>query len=249
MSNTAATPGHGAERDALADAAVAGVRAGMVVGLGTGRAAARGVRALARRGDLDPSGMTCVSTSEATTALATQLGLRVVALSAVERVDFLFDGADEVSPDGLMIKGGGGAMTRERIVAALCRASGGRCVYMIDAGKLSPRLGERARLPVEVVPMAAAQVGRALSMRGLRSDVRRGPSGAEFVTDNAGLVLDAHIPEACNVHELAAWLKAMAGVIDHGLFLNECDELLVEHPPTGEVQRRPGPAKAATQTM
>jgi ribose 5-phosphate isomerase A len=229
----------------------------MVVGLGTGRAAARGVRALAARADLDRTAITCVSTSEATTALAAQLGLRVVALPVVSRVDHLFDGADEVSPDGLMIKGGGGAMTRERIVAALCGASGGRCVYMIDAGKLSRRLGERAKLPIEVVPMAAAQVGRALRARGLESDVRRVPGGAEFITDNAGLVLDATLPTGCDVHELAAWLKAMAGVIDHGLFLSECDELLVEQQPLGEVQRRSGPGRvrpagpvnAATQTM
>jgi ribose 5-phosphate isomerase A len=218
--------------DQLAQAAVQPVTTGMVVGLGTGRAAARGIRALAARAAREGLVLTCVATSAASEAMARGLGLVVNDLRSVERVDYLFDGADEIDPGLAMIKGGGGAMTRERLVAHVCLASGGRCVYIADESKMVHRLGERRLLPVEVLPMAASHVLARLDELGLKARVRATDTGAEFVTDNAGLVLDAQLPEEWSTRlrlaELADELKGLSGVIDHGLFLTEASEVIVE---------------------
>lgn len=218
--------------DALAQAAVAPVVSGMLVGLGTGRAAARGVSALAYRVATEGLKVACVATSKATEHLAGQLGLRLVDASTVASVDYLFDGADEVDPRCRMIKGGGGAMTRERIIAGMCASAR---VYMIDEGKLSPRLGHRARLPIEVLPLARQLAALRLEEIGLEGAYRLEPGQREeFITDNGGLVLDAPLPEALWASDqalttLAERIRAVPGVIDHGLFLGECQRLLVEH--------------------
>jgi len=216
-------------QDALAQAAVAPIEAGMLVGLGTGRAAARAVQALALRVATSGLRVSCVATSKATEKLAGELGLRLIEPSGVSRVDYLFDGADEVDPGLRMTKGGGGAMTRERIIAAMAW----RRVYMIDEGKLVARLGERAKLPVEVVTTARQLVARVLEELGLEGTYRVLPGGREeFLTDNGALVLDAKLPEAMSgaagLETLAVRLRAVPGVVDHGLFLRECEELLVE---------------------
>lgn len=222
--------------DALAQAAVSEVRTGMVVGLGTGRAAARGVRALAARVAEEGLAVTCVSTSRATDELALELGLRVIDLNDAPggRVDLLFDGADEVDPGLMMIKGGGGAMTRERIVAHAAR----RRIYMVGSEKLSPRLGTRFRLPVEVLPLARRLVERELEALELEGTWRQRPmsgTGAttDYLTDNGNAVIDVTLPApiAANPEELMdleADIKALPGVVDHGLFLLECQTLLVE---------------------
>jgi len=230
--------------DALAAAAVAGVRTGMVVGLGTGRAASRGVRALAERVRGERLSVTCVSTSRATDDLAAELGLTVVDLNTVDRVDLLFDGADEVDPSLYMIKGGGGAMTRERIVAH----AAGRRVYMVDSGKLTPRLGTRFRVPVEVLPMARRLVERELDEQmELEGSWRQRPmtgsaATTDFVTDNGNLIIDVTLPAPLasrreELFGLDADLKQLPGVVDHGLFLMECQTLVVEWP-DGRVETR-----------
>jgi ribose 5-phosphate isomerase A len=224
--------------DALAQAAIAPIRSGMVVGLGTGRAAARCVRALGDRARAERLDITCVVTSKATEALARELGLRVVSLNSVDHVDYLFDGADEVDPQLRMIKGGGGAMTRERIVAHACIASGGRTTFVIDDTKLVPRLGHARLLPVEVLPDARELVSRELRRMGLTSTQR-----AAITTDNGGEVLDATLPAGSDLESLAAQLKALPGMIDHGLFLIECHRLLVEDA-GGHVSERQSPRTA-----
>lgn len=228
--------------DALAAAAIEPITSGMVVGLGTGRAAARAVRALGERAARERLTLTCVSTSRATAELAASLGLRVVDLNEVERIDYLFDGADEVD-DGLrMIKGGGAAMTRERIVARVCLDSGGTCVYLVDGSKLSARLGARRAVPVEVLPLARWSVRRTLEALGIASTLRTGESGQPILTDNGGEVLDAALPSARAgpgaLDGLASSIKALPGVVDHGLFLTECRVLLVEHHGGTQVERR-----------
>jgi len=221
--------------DQLAVQAVAGVKSGMVVGLGTGRAASRGVRALADRVRAEKLELRCVSTSRATDDLAAELGLVVVDLNSVDRVDLLFDGADEVDPNLFMIKGGGGAMTRERIVAH----AASRRVYMVDSGKLTPRLGTRFRVPVEVLPMAKGLVERELDgqmeLEGTWRQRALTGTGAstDYLTDNGNLVFDLVLPPniAANQEELFtldADIKQLPGVVDHGLFLMECETLLVE---------------------
>jgi ribose 5-phosphate isomerase A len=221
--------------DQLAIMALAPVRSGMTVGLGTGRAAARGIRTLAHRARAEGLRLTCVSTSLASAQLATELGLRVVELPEVDRVDLLFDGADEVDPDLHMLKGGGGAMTREKIVAEFCLASGGRTVYLIDESKLSPRLGTLRRLPIEVIRMAVGGVRRALERRGLEPQTRVAADGSPVLTDQRNLILDATLPPAVVVEGeglagLSDWLDRLTGVVDHGLFLSQAQELLIERP-------------------
>ncbi|MCA9293530.1 MAG: ribose 5-phosphate isomerase A [Phycisphaerales bacterium] len=209
--------------DALAHEAVAPIRSGMVVGLGTGRAAARGIKALAGRVEQEQLDVRCVATSRASHELAVALGLQLKDLGDVGRLDYLFDGADEFD-DGLrMLKGGGGAMTQERIAA---RASG-RCVYMVQAEKRVSRLGERCKLGVEVLPTARASAMAVLSRHGLHAQVRQQESGAEFITDNGNIVLDAPLP-AIELEPLAHCLDATPGVVGHGLFLGEADVILIE---------------------
>ena len=223
--------------DALAVAAVAGIRGGMMVGLGTGRAATRGIRALAERAKADRLDLRCVATSKASADLATQLGLRVEAMEGVESVDYLFDGADEVDPQLRMIKGRGGAMTREKIVAQASRHR----VYLVQTDKLVQRLGEKAPLPIEVLQFGLASTRRALAALGLNGVLRLGENGSVYQTDNGNPVLDAPLPVSLTPERVAAALAGLSGVVGHGLFLDEADVVLSEDP-QGRVtsQKRPG---------
>ncbi|MFT3685585.1 MAG: ribose-5-phosphate isomerase RpiA [Phycisphaerales bacterium] len=226
--------------DKLAQQAVAGIKSGMVVGLGTGRAASRGVRALAERVQAEKLDLRCVSTSRATDELAVELGLRLVDLNSVQGVDILFDGADEVDPNLFMIKGGGGAMTRERIVAH----AAAKRIYMIDSSKLTPRLGTRFKVPIEVLPLAKALVQRELEdhmdFEGVwRQRAMSGTgSSIDYLTDNGNLIFDLTLAaeiaaDKDDLFALDSDLKQLPGVLDHGLFLMECETLLVEWPDGG----------------
>ncbi len=218
--------------DPLAERAVVGVRAGMTVGLGTGRAATRAIHALAAKVARERLEITCVATSVASHDLGLKLGLKVIPMERAVSVDFLFDGADEVDPQLRMVKGRGGAMTREKIVAAAVKphARGGLAVgrlYLIDDAKLVQRLGEKMPLPIEVMRFGLASVTRRLADLGLAGPVRQ-KDGKEYLTDNGNLVIDATLPGTRPPEEFARELDAMEGVIDHGLFLVEADEVLVE---------------------
>jgi ribose 5-phosphate isomerase A len=214
--------------DPLATAALEPVTTGMIVGLGTGRAASRAIEALARRVRADDLQITCVATSRASEVLATKLGLRILPMESVERVDYLFDGADEVDPSLRMIKGRGRAMTREKIVA---HAASQR-TYLVQATKLVERLGETAPLPIEVLRFALATTRRALRDRGIEAALR-----ASETTDDGNPILDAALPRGIDIAALAVALDAMPGVVGHGLFLTEADRVLVEDA-TGQVSRR-----------
>lgn len=219
--------------DLLASHAVEPVQNGMLVGLGTGRAATRGIHALARRVNDEGLKVECVATSESSAALARELGLTVLAFAEVARVDYLFDGADEVSPDLAMLKGRGGAMTREKIVAH----ASGRRVYLIDESKLVSRIGERFPLPIEVLPFALASVREALRAIGLDGPIRKREDDREYHTDNGFLVIDATIREDADARRLNESLAHIDGVLGHGLFLREADEVLVESHDRASVKR------------
>lgn len=214
--------------DLLAIAAVEPVTSGMIVGLGTGRTATRAIEALARRVRVEQLDIACVATSRVSEGLATRLGLRVVAMDGVERVDYLFDGADEVDPSLRMIKGRGGAMTREKIVAQAATQR----TYLVQSTKLVERLGQTAPLPIEVMQFGLATTLRALRERGLDGAVRAG-----FATDDGNPVFDATLPPAIEVDTLALALNAMAAVVGHGLFLREADVVLIEDA-SGQVSSR-----------
>src|SRR6185437_17134878 len=160
-------------------AAVEQVEAGSIVGVGTGSTVNCFIDALGAVRDRVAG---AVSSSEASTARLRALGVRVLAAGDVERLGVYIDGADEIDHAGCMIKGGGGALTREKIVADLAD----RFVCIADESKLVDRLG-RFPLPIEVVPMAVAQVSRRFVALGGDPRVREG-----FVTDNGGVIIDVH---------------------------------------------------------
>jgi ribose 5-phosphate isomerase A len=211
--------------DALAEAAVNEITPGMIVGLGTGRTASRAIGALAERVRSDKLDIRCIPTSHATETLARALGLKLVDFAMIERVDYLFDGADEVDPQMRMIKGGGGAFIRERIVAQ----AADKRVYIIDETKLVDRLGQRTTLPVGVMAFGLASVRQRLRDLGLHGVVRRTLDGHLYLTDNGSLVIDVTLEDR-DVEELDCALNGIPGVIDHGLFLHEADEIIIETP-------------------
>lgn len=218
--------------DPLASAAVEPVVSGMIVGLGTGRAAARAIEALAFRRERDGLILHCVATSHASAELAASLGLRVLPMEDLSRVDYLFDGADEVDRALRMIKGRGGAMTREKIVA---RASARR-VYLVQSEKVVERLGERCPLPIEVLAFGAAATVAEIQSLKMGGEWRMNSNAKPYITDNGNPVFDARLPGAIDLPALRSALDAIPGVVGHGLFLNEADEVLVEDRERGAVR-------------
>lgn len=209
--------------DALADAAVAEITSGMTVGLGTGRTASRAIQALAERVRNEKLDIKCVPTSHVTETLARALGLTLIDFAMLEKIDYLFDGADEVDPQMRMLKGAGGAFIRERIVAHAAT----RRVYIVDENKLVDRLGQRTTLSVGVMAFGMASIRDHLRKLSLQGVVRRTLDGHLFLTDNGCLIVDVSLDDR-DTDELECSLNAVPGVIDHGLFLDEADEIIVE---------------------
>ena len=186
-------------------AALAYVEPGSIVGVGTGSTVNCFIDALATL----PGGVAgAVSSSEASTARLRAIGVRVLEASEVEQLAVYIDGADEIDGSGCMIKGGGGALTREKIVADLAA----RFVCIADGSKLVVRLG-RFPLPVEVVPMAAAQIARRFVKLGGRPQLRKG-----VVTDNGGSILDIHGLSIDDPAALEAEVSQWPGVVCCGIF-------------------------------
>jgi len=186
-------------------AAIAYVVPGSIVGVGTGSTVNCFIDALAT---MPRPVAGAVSSSEASTARLAALGIRVLAASEVESLPVYIDGADEIDASGCMIKGGGGALTREKIVADLAV----RFVCIADESKLVERLG-RFPLPVEVIPMAAAQVGRRFVALGATPRLRPG-----FVSDNGGTIIDVHGLVIDDPAALEAEINQWAGVVCCGIF-------------------------------
>ena len=209
--------------DALALAAIAGIQSGMVVGLGTGLTAARAIRALAHRYKEEKLDIDCVSTSMSTEALAKELGLPTVPFADIEVVDYHFDGANEVDYRMRMLKGHHGAITRQRLVAEVSQ----HCVYLAHEDKLVHHLGTKTLLAVTIIPFGIASIRARLRSMGLSGVVRCNMDGEMFISEGGGVVLDIRLPER-DVEELANELDHVAGVVDHGLFLCEADEVLIE---------------------
>ena len=201
------------DKRAAAEAAVREVQPGMLVGLGTGSTAAEAIRLIGE------SGVTieAVATSEASAALARLVGIRVRDFAEVSRVDLTIDGADAIDPQFRAMKGAGGAMLREKVVAA----ASDRMVVIADASKRVDTIAV-AKLPVEVLPFARSYVEAA--MRPMFAEVAvRGGQGGAYRTDNGNIVIDCHAPMLADWDRLAAWLGSVPGVAGHGLFLGEVD--------------------------
>ena len=198
-----------------AEAAVAEVRPGMMVGLGTGSTAAHMIRALGRMA-ADGLAIDAVATSVASAELARGLGIRVHDFAAVGRVDLTIDGADEIDDRLLVVKGAGGAMLREKCVAA----ASDRMLVIADGAKRVSAIGA-ARVPVEVLPFAQGFVTRVLAERA--DPALRMAGGDPYRTDQGMLVVDCLFGDLSDPHGTAAWLQAIPGVLGHGLFLSEVD--------------------------
>ncbi len=223
-------------RDQLAQAAVEAITHRMVVGLGTGRAATRAIRALAdriERGGL--SHIRAVATSNSSARLAKELGIEVLEMRDTISVDLLFDGADEFDDQMRMIKGGGGAMTREKIVAYAAR----RRIYLVQSAKRAERLGDSFRVPVEVLEFALGVLTARFEWLGLDPMLRLDEQGSPVRTDSGNLIVDLRMPpdpeqetdnrNAMNPEMFRAALNSMPGIVEHGLFLEEADEIIVEN--------------------
>ncbi|WP_294308661.1 ribose-5-phosphate isomerase RpiA [uncultured Sphingomonas sp.] len=198
-----------ADKRLAAAAAVDEVCDNMLVGLGTGSTAAHVIALLAERG----LGIETVATSRASAELAERLGLKVRPFDEVARVDLAIDGADAIDADLCAVKGAGGAMLREKIVAA----AADRMIVIADGSKRVERLGS-TKLPIEILPFARAFAVERLSGLFERLDER-----TAYRTDNGNIVVDGHGWNDADLPGLAAALAAIPGVVGHGLFLSEID--------------------------
>ncbi len=214
-------------KQAAAEKAVEFVRSGMVVGLGTGSTAVfatRRIGALLKAGTL--TDIIGFPTSKETADEALKAGIPLLDAECPQPVDLTIDGADEVDPQLDLIKGGGGALTREKIVAEASR----REIIVVDASKLSPRLGTRFALPVEVIPFGWRSQARYLESLGAKVVVRAGASGCSFTTDQGNMILDCAFGPIADTRALADRLAARAGIVEHGLFLGLATDLIVAGP-------------------
>jgi ribose 5-phosphate isomerase A len=211
-------------KEQAAREAVEQVSRGMVLGLGTGGTAEFALRRMAellKTGRL--SDIVGIPSSRRTESLARELGIPLSDLDTHPLIDLTIDGADEVDSRLNLIKGGGGALLREKVIAQ----ASGRVLIIVDEGKLSPRLGTSWAVPVEVIPFAASPVERFLKELGASVSLRRDNQGAIFQTDQGNRILDARFGPIAEPESLAGKLDAQAGIVEHGLFLGLASEVIV----------------------
>ena len=202
------------------------IEEGMIVGLGSGSTAAYFTYALAQR---LPSGLSIVGavpTSTATAELASNLGIPLTDLDVHPVLDIDIDGADEIDPHLNLIKGAGGALLREKVVAYASK----RFVVIADQTKLVPQLGQHMPLPVEVIPFAETPVSLRLEDLGASVQMRK-LSGVPYHTDNGNIILDCTFPNGIAAPaDLEAQLRAIAGVVATGLFINIAEQAIIGGP-------------------
>lgn len=199
------------------------VKSGMVVGLGTGTTAEFAIRALAERvssGQIE--NIQCIPTSSATRKLADELGLSIRGLEDVEWVDLTIDGADQVDKNLNLIKGHGGALLREKVVAF----SSGEVIIIVDESKLTEDLGDKCAVPVEVIPFAEAVVRQALTNLGAQVEVRM-DGDDPYITDNDNLILDCLFNTPFDPKHMEREIKRIPGVVESGLFVDITDRVVV----------------------
>lgn len=212
-------------KEAVGRAAAARVQSNSIVGLGTGSTTAYALQFIGERlkkGEL--SNVVGIPTSFQAEVLARQYGIPLTTLDVVDRIDIAIDGADEVDPQKNLIKGGGAAHTREKIVDALAEVF----LVVVDGGKLVESLGSTFLLPVEVIPMALTPVMRALEKLGGKPELRMGVKKAgPVVTDQGNLVIDVKFDRIDNPAELEKTINNLPGVLENGLFVGVADVVLV----------------------
>jgi ribose 5-phosphate isomerase A len=197
------------------------VQTGEIVGLGSGSTATYAIRFLAER-VRDGLKVVGIPTSQKTKELAEQLGIPLTTLEKQSQIDIDIDGADEIDPQLNLIKGGGGAFLREKIVASVSR----RFIVIADSAKLVTRLG-KFPLPVEVVPFAQALIANRIAALGAQVSLRRYAYGNPYVTDEGHHILDCTFGEIADPPMLAESLRSIPGVIEHGLFIGMAEMAVV----------------------
>jgi ribose 5-phosphate isomerase A len=199
------------------------VEPGMVVGLGSGTTATHFIRLL---GEKVKSGFNVrgIASSQSSEKLAKSFSIPIIDFFQSSVIDVTIDGADEIAPGLALIKGGGGALLREKIVASASK----RFVVVADSRKVVTHLG-KFPLPVEVIPMAVPLVEKKLLDLGIPSTVRKLASGPEFITDEGNVILDCTCGEIEDPEQLAASIRKIVGVVEHGLFLGMADLALVAY--------------------
>jgi len=199
------------------------IEEGMIVGLGTGSTAEWFVRALAERVQKEKLRVQTVASSHASAVLGRSLGLHVVELNDVPRVDITVDGADEIDPKKRMIKGGGGAHVREKILAA----SSGEMIVVVDETKLVKQLG-KAKLPIEVLLYGSPATRSKLEQAGYPGKWRTHEDGTLFVTENGNLLFDVVFPKLPQFpEEDHALITQIPGVVDTGFFFDLAGRVVV----------------------
>jgi ribose 5-phosphate isomerase A len=194
--------------------AVEFIEDGMAVGLGTGSTATLFIRQLGLKVQRGLR-VRCIASSQASHDLAASLSIPLTTFWETPELDIAVDGADEVAPGLALIKGGGGALLREKIVISAARSF----IVVADSSKAVDHLG-RFPLPVEVIQMAVPIVERKLKKLGIEPTVRQKSPGSDFITDEGNVILDCACGEIRDPEALAASIRAIVGVVEHGLFLN-----------------------------
>src|ERR1043166_5507348 len=209
------------EKELAACASVKFVRDGTIVGLGSGSTAAYAIRYL---GERVRAGMRIrgIATSVQTHNLAASLGISLTTLDEVQQINVTIDGADEFDPQLRLIKGGGGALLREKIVASATRQE----IIIADSSKQVLVLG-KFPLPVEVVQFAEAIVSKKISDLGATVELRKNRAGEPFITDEGHHILDCHFGRIADPRALARTLSEIPGVVEHGLFIDLADLVLL----------------------
>jgi ribose 5-phosphate isomerase A len=200
---------------------------GDVIGIGTGSTVRAAVKAIGERIQKEGISIAALTTSVDSSMLCAEYGIRSLdPFSERDDLRFGFDGADEVDPQGRLIKGQGGAMLREKILAARCK----ELVIIVDDSKLVQRLGQRFPVPIEVIPEAWFQVQQRVVRYGAdRVELRRAGTGygAPVISERGNLILDAEFKVAGIKADAEVMLKSITGVVETGLFLNHATEVLV----------------------
>ena len=200
------------------------VYAGMLVGLGTGSTAEFAIEELSKRiRDGRLSNISCVPSSERTKDFAHSLGLHLVELDSARKIDVTIDGADEIDSDFNLIKGGGGALLREKILAQ----NSERNIIVADESKLSKRLGERFPVPVEVLEFALEAEKGYLESLGGDARLRLTRNGSPFLTDQGNFIVDWGFGEISDPSFFADRLSKRAGIVEHGLFVGIASDIII----------------------
>ncbi len=206
-----------------AEQAVTYIQSGMMVGLGTGSTAAFAIQKIGLRVKEEGLQVKAIATSEHSEAMAKELNIPIIGFEDFDKLDVTIDGADEVDENLNLIKGGGGALLREKIVSFQTKQN----IIIVDETKLVKHLG-KFPLPVEVVPFALTVVNRRLEELGCTTTLRKA-NGAVYITDNQNYILDCHFGEITDPAALHQTINDITGVVDNGLFIQRASIVIAAY--------------------